>query len=358
MGHASLIPSSLLAGGTIDGNLIITGNLTVQGTTTSVVNQTVAGTVTITSASASALTVGRLGATTPALQVDASTATSITGIKVKSAAASGGVAVSAIGETNVNLTIDAAGSGTVSINATGTGNITLGRATTISNTLTVSTGGAAITGNVTIAGKLGGSGMTNLYVNSGVNTAFGNVIAGAPTTSTDQIGLLMDSSGGSTGTSSFSCLYIQARTAASAYNCTQLVGIEVRNNVLGSTSTSTSSYGQLIRTQTAGTTNNYGLYIEAPSGGATLNIGLYNAGTTSLVGLTTLGAATATTAGGVVVAKFGTSAVTGIAFGSGAPTVTATKGCLYLRTDGSGVNDRVYVNTDGGTTWTPIVTVG
>ena len=45
--------------------------------------------------------------------------------------------------------------------------------------------------------------------------------------------------------------------------------------------------------------------------------------------------------------------------GAGSPdtAVTATKGSLYLRTDGSGVNDRAYINTDGATAWTAIVTV-
>jgi hypothetical protein len=42
--------------------------------------------------------------------------------------------------------------------------------------------------------------------------------------------------------------------------------------------------------------------------------------------------------------------------GSGAPGGTARKGSLYLRTDGSTINDRAYINTDGGTTWTAIIT--
>lgn len=92
---------------------------------------TATGTLTVTSANASALAVGRLGATTPALLVDASTGTSITGVKVKAAATGGGVALSAIGETNVALTIDANGSGTVTIAATSTGVIALSRDTTI-----------------------------------------------------------------------------------------------------------------------------------------------------------------------------------------------------------------------------------
>ena len=47
----------IAAGGTIVGNLIITGTLTVQGATTSVVNQTTTGTGTITKTSTTALTV-------------------------------------------------------------------------------------------------------------------------------------------------------------------------------------------------------------------------------------------------------------------------------------------------------------
>lgn len=43
--------------------------------------------------------------------------------------------------------------------------------------------------------------------------------------------------------------------------------------------------------------------------------------------------------------------------GAGAPTgVTASKGSLYLRTDGTTTNDRAYINTDGGTTWTALTT--
>ena len=48
----------------------------------------------------------------------------------------------------------------------------------------------------------------------------------------------------------------------------------------------------------------------------------------------------------------GTTAAFGIYYGSGAPTVTAAQGSIYLRSDGSGIADRLYVNTDGGTTWT------
>jgi hypothetical protein len=46
----------------------------------------------------------------------------------------------------------------------------------------------------------------------------------------------------------------------------------------------------------------------------------------------------------------------GVFFGSGAPTLSAAKGSLYLRSDGSGTGDRMYVNTDGSTAWTAVTT--
>lgn len=38
--------------------------------------------------------------------------------------------------------------------------------------------------------------------------------------------------------------------------------------------------------------------------------------------------------------------------GTGAPSHTAAKGSLYIRLDGSSTSTRMYVNTDGSTTWT------
>lgn len=46
----------------------------------------------------------------------------------------------------------------------------------------------------------------------------------------------------------------------------------------------------------------------------------------------------------------------GIFFGSGAPSLSAAKGSLYLRSDGTGIADRAYINTNGSTTWTNLVT--
>ena len=54
--------------------------------------------------------------------------------------------------------------------------------------------------------------------------------------------------------------------------------------------------------------------------------------------------------------RFSSTANFGVFFGSGAPTLSAAKGSLYLRSDGSGTGDRMYVNTDGSTTWTAVTT--
>lgn len=101
-----------------------------------------------TSGSATALAVAR-SAGNYALQVDTSTVSAATGLKVTSAAAGGGVALSAISSgTNENLTLDAKGSGTITIGtASGsTGDILLGGGSASTGcTVTNSTGAFACT---------------------------------------------------------------------------------------------------------------------------------------------------------------------------------------------------------------------
>ena len=68
--------------------------------------------------------------------------------------------------------------------------------------------------------------------------------------------------------------------------------------------------------------------------------------------------ATSLPAGGVAGAGyvFSSTANFGVFFGSGVPTLSAAKGSLYLRSDGTTTNDRMYVNTNGITTWTAVIT--
>ena len=78
----------------------------------------------------------------------------------------------------------------------------------------------------------------------------------------------------------------------------------------------------------------------------------------SAVGAATILSGTAVPAGGTAGAgyKFSSTANLGVFFGTGAPTLSAAKGSLYLRTDGTTTNNRMYVNTDGSTTWTAVTT--
>lgn len=82
-------------------------------------------------------------------------------------------------------------------------------------------------------------------------------------------------------------------------------------------------------------------------------------GSVASTGAATTLNATAIPAGGTAGSgyKFSSTSNFGVFFGSGAPTLAAAKGSLYLRSDGSGTNDRMYVNTNGSTTWTAVVTV-
>jgi len=112
----------------------------------------------VTTISDKALMVGRV-ITTPAFQVDASTATSVTGIKIKSAAAAAGVAVSAISSgTDENLTVDAKGAGTVTVGGTSTGRVTTGSANAVNvrpGNAVRATADLTATTNVTLANITG-----------------------------------------------------------------------------------------------------------------------------------------------------------------------------------------------------------
>jgi len=95
-------------------------------------------------------------------------------------------------------------------------------------------------------------------------------------------------------------------------------------------------------------------YVTGPAHASGMGI-LYTSGLAHIAG------GVAAPAGGSTAAVIKLSslvgAIFGIFFGSGAPTVSAAKGSLYLRRDGTTTNNRAYINTDGGTTWTALTTV-
>lgn len=119
---------------------------------------------------------------------------------------------------------------------------------------------------------------------------------------------------------------------------TEGVGIYIPNGVNSGGGTLTTLYGIKIENQTAGATN-YSIYTSQGRvrffGGTAIP-----AGGTAGVGVT-----------------FSNTSNFGTFFGSGAPSLAAAKGSLYLRSDGSTTNDRAYINTNGGSTWTALTTV-
>jgi hypothetical protein len=163
-----------------------------------------------------------------------------------------------------------------------------------------------------------------------------------------------------TGTVSAAALTMTGTLIVNNANAQILNSGTANNTVLSSAGTvgsGSGAYFRLYGQTAAGTPGDIDLVM-----GSSGNLRAYSAGVASFsvsnLGLTTLCANINTTAGGSVNGvKFGSSGITGIFTGSGAPTVSAPKGALYLRTDGSGINDRAYINTNGGTTWTALVTV-
>lgn len=83
--------------------------------------------------------------------------------------------------------------------------------------------------------------------------------------------------------------------------------------------------------------------------------GLVVTGASQATGTVNGASTTATAAGGAQAFSMGSAGI-GIYWGSGGPTISAAKGSLYLRTDGSTTNDRAYINTNGTTGWTALTT--
>jgi len=81
------------------------------------------------------------------------------------------------------------------------------------------------------------------------------------------------------------------------------------------------------------------------------------AGAVDAGGTVTAKTDTAPVAGGAAGVLMSSVANFGIFYGTGAPTISAAQGSLYLRRDGTGVGDRAYINTNGTTGWTAITTV-
>lgn len=190
-------------------------------------------------------------------------------------------------------------------------------------------------------------------------TASGNTTLGDSTSDTTAVnGTLTVTSTSASATaigrngSTNPALTVDASTSSSA------TGIKVKS--------AAAAGGVAVSVTSSGTDEN--LSVDAKGSGtitlggtSTGNIVLSRAMTgvsSSYTGGATLYSATAVPAGGTTGSGLKMSSTTnlGVFFGSGAPTLSAAQGSLYLRTDGSSTSTRLYVNTNGSTTWTNVTT--
>jgi hypothetical protein len=148
-------------------------------------------------------------------------------------------------------------------------------------------------------------------------------------------------------------LKIGSNGAGSLYLNTN--GSSETNQMRVSHTASAVNYVQVTGAATSGTP-----VISSQGSDANINLRLTPKGTGTLLSATaaTILDGTAIPAGGTAGSgyKVSSTANFGIFFGSGAPTLSAAQGSLYLRSDGSSTSTRLYVNTNGSTTWTNVTT--
>lgn len=223
---------------------ITSGTITTL-TSTTVNSAAITGTTTLTmtSTNAAALAVGRLGATTPAFQVDSSTGSQVAGLKVTGAATAGTVAVVVTDSgANANLSINAKGSGTIGIGSVSTGAVTITPATTVTGTL-------AATNAATVGTTLG---VTGVITPTGGIAAAGGFALSPRGLHTGGHGAVV-STDGSDATPAATETYIAEVFVP--YNCT-VTGISVFNGSVASgniTVTLANSSGVPVGTQSAST---------------------------------------------------------------------------------------------------------
>lgn len=254
-------------------------------------------------------------------------------------------------------------SGDVTLSPIGTLQLTPTVKVSVNNTADASspsTGSLSTTGGLGIAKALWVGGLANIAGGVAVSgaTGAGNIalsVGHTPLTGTSQYGIYSNTAFNVAATSRAACAYIKLSTTAAAYTLTSGYGIFIDTPVKGAGSTLSTNYGLFIDNQAGVGTTNYAIF---SNGGLNYFVGdiFGEANVSSTTKIFSASQPTAV-AGGLMAGKFGDGgAFCGIAWGSGAPTLTAPKGCLYLRTDGTTTNDRMYINTDAGTTWTAVTT--
>lgn len=138
--------------------------------------------------------------------------------------------------------------------------------------------------------------------------------------------------------------------------------ISVQNALAGGTNNVAGASFTIAGSQSKGNVAGGALIFQtspAGSSGSTVNP-LVTALSIAGTGVATFLPATAPPAAGAATAGIlmSSTAALGIYFGSAAPTFSAAQGSLFIRTDGSSIATRLYVNTNGTTGWTNFVTGG
>ena len=209
------------------------------------------------------------------------------------------------------------------------------------------------TGALIVAGGVGVSG--NLYVTGdivGNIVVTGSTFTGNVTGGNLRTGGLVSATGNITGGNLLSATLSLSGNVLSAINTT--ANVTTTANISGGnllTGGFTSATGNV----TGGNLRTTG---QMSASGNVTGGNVLSSAVVSAVGAATILSGTAVPAGGTAGAgyKFSSVANLGVFFGSGAPTLSAAQGSLYLRTDGTTTNDRMYVNTNGTTTWTAVIT--
>lgn len=230
------------------------------------------------------------------------------------------------GGDNASATNSAFGEGALDSNSGGTGNTAVGN-----NALTANT-----TGEFCTAVGYGALATTSTVASS---SAFGYEAANA-----------------SVGTENTSVGFRSMYSTTSGFNNTAVGANALGSNITGSNNVAVGN--------TAGpTASNLDNTISLGTGAEATASNQVALGNGSITEVTTAGklqilSGTAVPAGGTAGAglRFSSTANLGVFFGSGVPTLAAAQGSLYMRTDGSSTSTRMYVNTDGGTTWTAVTT--
>lgn len=242
-----------------------TGNLPLKVTSTKLSFVPSTGATTITSASSAALTIGLAGAANPALQVDASTASSATGVAIKSFAAGATATITALSTgTDEGLVVTAKGTANTDL-GNGTGGIRSMGAFTVVNGGTVATinqfqSTYTITSRSTLTPFVytvpaGGAGAVAVPM---VDYSFAG---GTTHTGGSAIALNYDI-----------FLNTSTRSFGSAGTHTDMAGIYLPGPLIaGNFNTTTNSSGLLIDTRSVVSgsgvvTNGYGATIKAPTG--------------------------------------------------------------------------------------------